>query len=56
MRKIVPEGNISNSETYLWTQGEAEGFIHKRVKVVVYMPEARCSKCPGMDLLFSALY
>ena len=25
--KIVPKGNISNSETYLWTQGEDEGLI-----------------------------
>ena len=24
--KIVPEGNLSNSETYLWTRGEAEGL------------------------------
>ena len=27
MGKIVPEGNISNSKTDLWIQGEAEGLI-----------------------------
>ena len=28
MGKIALEGNISNSETYLWTRGEAEGLIN----------------------------
>ena len=30
MGKFVPEGNISKSETYLWTRGEAEGLIKGR--------------------------
>ena len=35
MGKIVPERNINNYKTYLWTQGEAEG--------IVYMPKGRFS-------------
>ena len=29
MGKIVPEGNISNSGTYSWARGEAEGLINE---------------------------
>ena len=43
MGKIVPEGNINNFKTYLWTRDEAEGLISKWVEGVVYMPEGQFS-------------